>query len=62
MLVVMNSNATEEQVANVVKSIEAKGFEARISRGELKIVISAIGSKQTDKRDFELLSGDSPEP
>ena len=57
MLVVMNSNATDEQVANVVRSIESKGFEARISRGELKIVISAIGSKQTDKRDFELLSG-----
>ncbi|MCQ2743599.1 MAG: 3-deoxy-7-phosphoheptulonate synthase [bacterium] len=57
MLVVMNSNATEEQISNVVKSIEAKGFEARISRGEVKIVISAIGSKQTDKRDFELLSG-----
>lgn len=57
MLVVMNSNATEEQISNVVKSIEAKGFEARISRGEIKIVISAIGSKQTDKRDFELLPG-----
>lgn len=57
MLVVMNSNATEEQLSNVVKSIEAKGFEARVSRGELKIVISAIGSKLTDKRDFELLPG-----
>lgn len=57
MLVVMNASATEEQVAGVVKSIEAKGFEARISRGELKIVISAIGSKLTDKRDFELLPG-----
>ena len=57
MLVVMNSNATEEQVARVVESIESKGFEARISRGEIKIVISAIGSKLTDKRDFELLPG-----
>ena len=57
MLVVMNSNATEEQISNVVNAIELKGFEARISRGEIKIVISAIGSKQTDKRDFELLSG-----
>lgn len=57
MLVVMNANATEEQISGVIKSIEAKGFEARVSKGELKIVISAIGSKQTDKRDFELLSG-----
>lgn len=57
MLVVMNSNATEEQISRVVESIESKGFEARISRGEIKIVISAIGSKLTDKRDFELLPG-----
>jgi len=57
MLVVMNSNATEEQISRVIQSIESKGFEARVSKGELKIVISAIGSKQTDKRDFELLPG-----
>ena len=57
MLVVMNQNATEQEIAKVVESIELKGFEARISRGEIKTVISAIGSKQTDKRDFELLSG-----
>ena len=54
MLVVMNSNATEQQINKVVQSIESKGFEARISKGELKIVISAIGSKLPDKRDFEL--------
>ena len=57
MLVVMNASADEAQIANVVKSIEDKGFEARVSKGELKIVISAIGSKLTDKRDFELLPG-----
>ncbi|MCQ2738716.1 MAG: 3-deoxy-7-phosphoheptulonate synthase [bacterium] len=57
MLVVMNANATEQEIAKVVQSIEAKGFEARISKGEIKTVISAIGSKQTDKRDFELLPG-----
>lgn len=57
MLVVMHSNATEQEINRVVSAIEAKGFEARISRGEVKIVISAIGSKQTDKRDFELLPG-----
>ena len=57
MLVILNANATEQEVQRVVESIEAKGFEARISRGEIKIVISAIGSKLTDKRDFELLPG-----
>ena len=57
MLVILNANASEQDVQRVVNAIEAKGFEARISRGELKIVISAIGSKLTDKRDFELLPG-----
>jgi len=57
MLIILNANASEQDIDRVVKSIEAKGFEARISRGELKIVVSAIGSKLTDKRDFELLSG-----
>lgn len=57
MLVVMNANASEQDLQRVVQSIEAKGFEARVSKGELKIVISAIGSKLTDKRDFELLPG-----
>lgn len=57
MLIILNANASEQDIDRVVKSIEAKGFEARISKGELKIVISAIGSKLTDKRDFELLPG-----
>ena len=57
MLVILNANATEQEVQKVVEAIESKGFEARISRGEIKIVISAIGSKLTDKRDFELLPG-----
>ena len=57
MLVVMNPNATEQNIDAVVKAIEIKGFEARISKGEIKTVISAIGSKLTDKRDFELLAG-----
>lgn len=57
MLVILNANASEQDVQRVVQSIESKGFEARISRGEVKIVISAIGSKLTDKRDFELLPG-----
>ena len=57
MLVVMNTNATQEDIQNVVAAIEAKGFESRISVGEVKTVISAIGSKQIDERDLELLPG-----
>lgn len=57
MLVVMNTNATEEDIQRVVLCIEAKGFEARICQGETKAVIHAIGVKEADKRDLKLLKG-----
>ena len=57
MLIIMNTNASEAEITKVINVIEQKGFEARISKGEERIVISAIGSKQADKRDLELLSG-----
>ena len=57
MLVVMNSNATEKDINRVILFVESKGFEARLCRGEEKCVIAAIGNKQIDKRDIELLNG-----
>ena len=57
MLVVMNTNATEEDIQNVVQYIESKGFEARVCCGETKSVVHAIGVKETDKRDLKLLKG-----
>lgn len=57
MLIIMNLNASEVEITKVINVVEQKGFEARISKGEERIVISAIGSKQADKRDLELLPG-----
>lgn len=57
MLVVVNNNASERDIARICQFIEAKGFMPRISKGEIKTVISAIGCKEIDKRDFELLPG-----
>ena len=57
MLVVMNSNATEVEIKRVALFLESKGFEARISHGEARTVVHAIGLKEVDERDFELLSG-----
>ena len=57
MLVVMNSHATEKDIQNVASFIETKGFEARVSHGEARTVIHAIGLKEVDLRDFELLNG-----
>ena len=57
MLVVMNSNATEIDIQRVALFLESKGFEARISHGEARTIVHAIGLIDVDERDFELLSG-----
>lgn len=58
MLVVMNNNACEKDIQRVVLFLESKGFEARVSHGEARIIVHAIGVKEgVDRRDFELLPG-----
>ena len=57
MLVVMNTNATEEDIERVIQCIESKGFEARVCHGETKSVVHAIGIQEADKRDLKLLKG-----
>lgn len=57
MLVVMNTNATEQDIEKVIQCIESKGFEARVCHGETKSVVHAIGIQEADKRDLKLLKG-----
>lgn len=57
MLVVMNTNATEQDIERVIRCIESKGFEARVCHGETKSVVHAIGIQEADKRDLILLNG-----
>lgn len=57
MLVIMNPNATELEIKRVAMFLESKGFEARVSHGEARTVVHAIGVIDVDQRDFELLSG-----
>ncbi len=57
MLVVMNTNATEQDIERVIRCIESKGFEARVCHGETKSVVHAIGIQEADKRDLKLLKG-----
>ena len=57
MLVVMNPNATEQEINRVVLFVEERGFEARLCKGETKSVVAAVGNKEIDKRDIELLPG-----
>jgi 3-deoxy-7-phosphoheptulonate synthase len=46
MMIVMKEGATEEEVAAVVKRVEAVGAHAHISEGELVTVIGAIGDRE----------------
>ena len=45
MMIVMKEGATEEQVAAVIKRVEAVGAHAHVSTGELVTVIGAIGDR-----------------
>ncbi len=55
MLIVMKPSVSEEEIKKVTDFIEAKGFDAHISRGEINTVIGAVGGKIIDKRDLELM-------
>ncbi len=57
MLIIMNANATDNQIQNVVNFIKSKNFDAHISKGEIQTVIGAVGGKIIDPRDIELLDG-----
>ena len=57
MLIVMKSNATEEQVQNVISFIKSKGFDVHKSVGEDHTVLGAVGRNIIDTRDIELLDG-----
>src|SRR5919108_6551786 len=46
MMIVMKEGATEDQVAAVVKRVQAAGAHAHISKGELVTVIGAIGDRE----------------
>jgi 3-deoxy-7-phosphoheptulonate synthase len=50
MMIVMKSDATEEQIASVVARVEAVGARTHMSRGEEVTVIGAIGDREHVQR------------
>jgi len=56
MLIVMKPGVLEDEIQKIVSFIEAKGFDAHISRGEINTVIGAVGGKVIDRRDLELFN------
>ena len=57
MLIVMQSQASDDKIKKVIDFIRQKGFDAHVSKGEDHTVIGAVGKKVIDKRDIELLDG-----
>ena len=58
MMIIMRSNATDEQIEDVVRTVQANGLRAHLSRGIERTVIGAIGDgRPVDKDQFMYLSG-----
>jgi len=58
MMIIMRSNASEEQIASVVQIVQAYGLRAHLSRGEERTIIGAIGDgRPVDKDQFMYLAG-----
>lgn len=51
MIVVMNTNALEEEVAAIVQRIKEKGFTPHLSTGEARTIIGIIGDPDDDLKD-----------
>lgn len=57
MVVIMQENATEEQITRVVDKLVGLGFDIHRSTGARHTVLGAVGARVTDTRDLELLDG-----
>jgi len=57
-MIIMKSEATKEEIANVVKEIKKYGLKADVSRGEYRTVIGLIGDeRKVDFAHFATLPG-----
>lgn len=58
MVVVMNENATEEQIQSVIAKLTERKFNVHRSTGVNQTVLGALGDKRdVDTRNFELMAG-----
>ncbi|MCW8827751.1 MAG: 3-deoxy-7-phosphoheptulonate synthase [Gammaproteobacteria bacterium] len=58
MIIIMNSETTDEQIAGVVNKLKEFGLESNVSRGIERTVIGAIGDEtKADKELLQALSG-----
>src|SRR5499427_4185640 len=57
MVIVMEETATEDQVAAVIDKLVRLGFDIHRSTGVRHTVLGAVGEREIDWRDIELLEG-----
>ncbi|MBO0719945.1 MAG: 3-deoxy-7-phosphoheptulonate synthase [Blastocatellia bacterium] len=57
MIIVMEENATEEQIVRVVDRLINLGFDIHRSTGTRYTILGAVGSRLADTRSLELLEG-----
>ncbi|HSE97291.1 MAG TPA: 3-deoxy-7-phosphoheptulonate synthase, partial [Blastocatellia bacterium] len=57
MIIVMEENATDEQISHVIERLVKLGFDIHRSTGVRHTVLGAVGSLVIDTRDIELLDG-----
>jgi 3-deoxy-7-phosphoheptulonate synthase len=57
MVIVMEETATEEQVSAVIDKLVRLGFDIHRSTGVRHTVLGAVGDREIDWRDIELLEG-----
>ena len=57
MVIVMDETATEEQISGVIDKLVRSGFDIHRSTGVRHTVLGAVGERDIDWRDIELLEG-----
>jgi len=59
MVIVLNANATEDQIEKVIAALIQKGYDAHRSTGATRTVIGVVGTGRTplDPREFEIMHG-----
>ncbi|MDX2031773.1 MAG: 3-deoxy-7-phosphoheptulonate synthase [Blastocatellia bacterium] len=57
MIIVMEENATEEQIVRVVDRLVTLGYDIHRSTGARYTLLGAVGSRLADLRELELLDG-----
>ncbi len=57
MIVVMEENATEAQISQVIEKLTRLGFDIHRSTGVTRTLLGAVGAKVVDTREMELCDG-----